>query len=135
MILFGITALLCIFTQFAGVLVVVLAVLSIFSQMMHSKNFDLGKKQQKNYSVKSTIRDARSILIFYRCIFSLVMYLFGFVFMQIIEGESSPKSQVPNPSFTKKFFSVVCIGLSASGTNVIVAKSIDKLFNNFFYKT
>ena len=55
--------------------------------------------------------------------------------MQIIEGESSPKSQGPNPSFTKKFFAVVCIGLSASGTNVIVAKSIDKLFNHFFYKT
>jgi hypothetical protein len=63
---------LVIFTTLKGALVVLLAFLSIFSQMMHSKTFEQGKKHQKNYSVKTELRDSKSILIFYRCILSLV---------------------------------------------------------------
>jgi len=58
--------LLCLLTELKGIIVVVLAWLSIVSQMMHSKTFEIQKKHQKNYAIKSTIRDAKTILMFYR---------------------------------------------------------------------
>lgn len=108
LILFGMATLLCIVTQFIGVFVVLLAGLSILSQMMHSKNFE--PKNHQNYAQKSTIRDAKSVLVFYRCAISLLLWLFSYVIVQIFNNDYGTVSKSV-PSLTKKFLAFAVIGL------------------------
>mmetsp|Transcript_6794 Transcript_6794/g.5941 ORF Transcript_6794/g.5941 Transcript_6794/m.5941 type:complete len:302 (+) Transcript_6794:420-1325(+) len=125
--------LLCIFTSLKGVLGVAIAVLSIASQMMHSKIFVLNKKQ-KNYAIKTELRDSKSILIMYKCLFSLSLCLLGFVIKQILEVEHITDKETIDPSLTKKIISIVLIGCSASFTTVRIAKNLNQLFKHFFYR-
>ena len=108
LILFGMAVLLCIATQFVGVLVVLLAGLSILSQMMHSKNFE--PKSQQNYAHKSTVRDAKSVLVFYRCAISFLFWLFSYVLVQIFSNDFGAVSKTA-PSLTKKFLAFILVGL------------------------
>ena len=103
--------------------------------MMHSRSFDLGKKQNKNYSIKTEIRDAKSMLILYRCIFSFVLFIFAFVIKQILEVEHVTDTERVDPSFTKKVIALILIGACSPCLNVTVAKNMDQLFKHFFYKT
>jgi len=127
---------LCIVTKMAGLLVVALAALSIISQMMHSRIFESSKKQQ-NYSHKSSVRDAKSILILYRCAMSLLLFLFCFVLIQIFEEDAARKivRRPASPTMTRQLLTFLTIGFCTSGVNVIVAKNVSQLFKHFFYKT
>lgn len=102
--LFITAVLLAIFTSFKGFLVIGLAFLSILSQMMHSKAFDLGKKQSNSYVLQTEMRDSKTILVFYRILLSLSLCLFGFVIQQILEIENLAKKEAVDPSLTKKIF-------------------------------
>lgn len=54
--------------------------------------------------------------------------------MQILEIEHLTLKESVDPSWTKKILSIIFIGLSASATNVTIAKNLDQLFKHFFYK-
>jgi hypothetical protein len=73
-------------------------------------------------------------LIFYRCILSLALCIFGFVVKQILEVEHITNIEVIEPSLTKKVIAIIMIGVTASVTNVQVAKNVNQLFKHSFYK-
>ena len=84
--------------------------------MMHSKSFDIQKKQQKTYAIKSTIRDAKTILMFYRVCISLFMFFFAFVISKILELNRNPydlsvgELQIKY-SFTAKIIAIIATGM------------------------
>lgn len=66
LLIIGMALVLCFVTQLKGFLVVLLACLSFLSQITHAQTFEISKKKSRDYSTKSTIRDTKSELMFYR---------------------------------------------------------------------